>query len=74
MKSCTSAGNGISLGIIGDDRLGGEHHSRDTGRVLKGGTGNLYRVHNAPLDKVAILARLGVKAPITLAIPDMAPG
>jgi hypothetical protein len=46
------AGAGFLLGLVGDDRLGGEEQGRDRRRVLQRRAGDLGGVDDADLDEV----------------------
>src|SRR6185437_6128843 len=61
--AAAATGHGGSLVLlrqVGDDRLGGQQHGGDRGRVLQAGTGHLQGVDNARLEHVLILAVEGV--------------
>src|SRR6266540_2947305 len=46
----------LLLGLVGDDRLGGEEQPGDRGRVLERGPGHLGRVDDPRLEQVDVLA------------------
>ena len=62
MSVRTAGGCLLLLGEIGHQRLRGQDHGRDGGRVLEGRTGHLGRVDDARREHVPVLALEGVKA------------
>src|SRR6266498_521861 len=52
----------LLLGLVGDDRLGGEEQPGDRGRVLERGPGHLGRVDDPRLEQVDVLAGGRVEA------------
>ena len=63
MPQQPAAGAGV-LGLVGDDRLGGQQQSRDRRRVLQGRTGHLGGVDDAGLEQVLEHAGGGVEADV----------
>ena len=59
------------LGLVGDDRLGGEEEGRDRRRVLQRRAGDLGGVGDAGLHQVLVLTRAGVQAVGTLEVLDL---
>jgi hypothetical protein len=55
-------GRGAFLGLVHDDRLGGEEQRRDRGRVLQRRAGHLDGVDDARREQVLVLAGGGVEA------------
>src|SRR5690606_33078395 len=55
-------GRGLLLGLVDDERLGGQQHARDRRRVLHGRAGDLDRVDDALGEQVAVLAGGRVEA------------
>src|SRR6266571_1339579 len=52
----------LFLGDLVNHRLRGQHQTRDAGRVLQGGAGDLGRVDDAGLEHVDPLAGVGIEA------------
>src|SRR6266849_78785 len=61
----------LLLRNVGDERLGGQQHRGDTGRVLQRGTGDLGRVDDSGLDHVRVVALVGVEALALRQVPDL---
>ena len=55
------------LGLVGDQRLGGQHHGADGRGVLQRGTGDLGRIDDTGADHVAVDLLVGVEAVADLA-------
>src|SRR5579864_4248485 len=64
------AAGALVLGLVGDDRLGGEEERGDRGRVLEGRAGDLGRVDDAGLEQVLVLARRRVEPEGALEVAD----
>ena len=55
------------FGLVGDQRLGGQHHGADRRGVLQRGTGDLGRIDDTGADHVAVNLLVGVEAVADLA-------
>ena len=64
----SSVGSRSILLLIGNERVGGQDHRSDGGRVLKCRTGNLCRVDDTLLDHIAVGFVVSVKTDTFLGI------